>query len=248
MEQLDLDLGYVAGVSRQLRQWHGWTQENLADAAHLTARTIQKVESGHDGTSEETLRRIAKAFGSDVRVFHKQSQVEERAFWRDVEREIRKSVLVKVWPVEGAQDVMRLGHCHMLQIDTSEMTDEEALSSVAKVADYLSDVFDLDDIPLAHKVDFARDIARDCNELVQLGYRCYLGKYRQVLTKGPASPLNFDVGLVTFRATSDGPLEHALVQLQGSWEAHPDDRRPLTGMLREAGAPAQERVPQREAV
>jgi|GEM_PF-511988 len=47
------------------RQKRSWTQEQLAERAKLSARTVQRIECGADA-SLETLRLIADAFGIDV--------------------------------------------------------------------------------------------------------------------------------------------------------------------------------------
>lgn len=44
------------------RQKRSWTQEQLAERARLSTRTVQRLESG-DESSAETLRLIAEAFG-----------------------------------------------------------------------------------------------------------------------------------------------------------------------------------------
>jgi transcriptional regulator with XRE-family HTH domain len=44
------------------RQKRAWTQEQLAERAKLSTRTVQRIESG-DESSAETLRLIAEAFG-----------------------------------------------------------------------------------------------------------------------------------------------------------------------------------------
>src|SRR5690242_19131065 len=44
------------------RQKRSWTQEQLAERAKLSARTVQRIECGGEA-SAETLRLIAEAFG-----------------------------------------------------------------------------------------------------------------------------------------------------------------------------------------
>lgn len=55
----------IAWNIRQLREHRAWTQEDLAIAAVLTTRTIQRVEAG-EGAQLETLRSIASALEVDV--------------------------------------------------------------------------------------------------------------------------------------------------------------------------------------
>jgi len=49
---------------QKLRLKRGWSQEQLAEASGLSARTIQRVEAGHPG-SVETLKSIATVFEVD---------------------------------------------------------------------------------------------------------------------------------------------------------------------------------------
>lgn len=50
----------------ELRTQRGWTQERLAEASGVTARTVQRLEAGSDA-SLDTLSRIAKALEVQVR-------------------------------------------------------------------------------------------------------------------------------------------------------------------------------------
>ena len=49
---------------RRLRERKAWTQEELADAAQVSPRTVQRAEDGQ--MSAETLKAIARAFGVAV--------------------------------------------------------------------------------------------------------------------------------------------------------------------------------------
>lgn len=57
--------GGVAARLKLERLKRSWTQEHLAEAAHLSVRTVQRLESGED-PSAETLRTLAEALGVDV--------------------------------------------------------------------------------------------------------------------------------------------------------------------------------------
>jgi transcriptional regulator with XRE-family HTH domain len=50
---------------QELRLQRGWSQEQLAEAAGLSARTVQRMEGGRPG-SLDTLKAIAAAFDVDV--------------------------------------------------------------------------------------------------------------------------------------------------------------------------------------
>jgi transcriptional regulator with XRE-family HTH domain len=77
MEPMERDPKYIADQVKFLRKTLGLTQENLADAAGLTSRTIEKIESGGHRPEEQTLRSLARALGLDVNIFQNPSPEQE---------------------------------------------------------------------------------------------------------------------------------------------------------------------------
>lgn len=63
METMERDADYIASQCKFLRKMLSLTQENLADTAGLTIRTIQKVESRRHVPDVQTLRSIARGVG-----------------------------------------------------------------------------------------------------------------------------------------------------------------------------------------
>jgi transcriptional regulator with XRE-family HTH domain len=47
---------------RAARSWLGISQQELAEAAELEVKTIQRIENGFEGATERTLRKLRKAF------------------------------------------------------------------------------------------------------------------------------------------------------------------------------------------
>ena len=47
---------------RAARSWLGISQEELAEAAELEVKTIQRIENGFQGATERTLRKLRRAF------------------------------------------------------------------------------------------------------------------------------------------------------------------------------------------
>lgn len=64
MEVMERNAEYIAAQCKYLRKMLGLTQENLADAAGLTVRTIQKVESGRHVPDVQTCGVLLAALGS----------------------------------------------------------------------------------------------------------------------------------------------------------------------------------------
>jgi transcriptional regulator with XRE-family HTH domain len=58
--------GTLAGRVRHLRERQGWTQEHLAVEAHLSTRTIQRIERGEPGVGPTALGAVAEALKCDV--------------------------------------------------------------------------------------------------------------------------------------------------------------------------------------
>jgi transcriptional regulator with XRE-family HTH domain len=58
-KQLELEM-----LIQKLRLKHGWSQQQLADASGLSARTIQRIEAGQPA-STETLKSLAAVFEVD---------------------------------------------------------------------------------------------------------------------------------------------------------------------------------------
>jgi transcriptional regulator with XRE-family HTH domain len=73
---------------RQLREERAWTQEQLAEAADVDPRTIQRVERDHT-KSPETLQAIAGAFNVDLDIL--------RTAWRIAETRLVRTQLVTTW-------------------------------------------------------------------------------------------------------------------------------------------------------
>ena len=61
MKTVERDAAFIAKQVKFIRKMFRLTQENLADAAGLTTRTIEKIESGRHRPEEQTLRSIARA-------------------------------------------------------------------------------------------------------------------------------------------------------------------------------------------
>ena len=56
---------HVGDVVRKMREGRDWTQDALADAAHVSKATVVRVEAGRE-TKSLSIRKIAKALGVSV--------------------------------------------------------------------------------------------------------------------------------------------------------------------------------------
>jgi ribosome-binding protein aMBF1 (putative translation factor) len=58
----------LGAAVRQLREQHGWTQKQLADAAAMTQSAIARFEAGGTTPTLPVLNRIAQALDADLAV------------------------------------------------------------------------------------------------------------------------------------------------------------------------------------
>jgi transcriptional regulator with XRE-family HTH domain len=128
METTERDPLYIAQQIKLIRKMFGLTQENLADAARITTRTMEKIESGRHRPEEQTLRSIARAVNTNMKVFEKPTPGQEARQKAETERALRKMVLVPTGPISMASDFLSaFDQRHAFRIDTSAVTHEEAL-------------------------------------------------------------------------------------------------------------------------
>lgn len=231
MDTMERDPAYIASQVKFIRKMHCITQENLADAAGLTTRTIEKIESGRHRPEEQTLRCIARALQIDIRYFEKPTPQEEARQKAEMERALRKMVLVTTTPVRTASDFLAaFDQRHAFRIDTSSVTEDAALETAASMTDWITDLNDVwDDCSMSQRLEYARSFVELCREIETHGFVCHMGNHKQQLREKDRPTLVFSVGLMTL-LPKDGAegSRYALVQLEGRWESMESDRTPLS--------------------
>lgn len=85
-----MDLHIDAQKIRKWREDRCWSQEHLADAAGVSLRTIQRLES-HESVSRETVSALAAAFGVDAATLMLNPGEEARKAFRVQARKQRQS-------------------------------------------------------------------------------------------------------------------------------------------------------------
>lgn len=231
METMERDPAYIAEQVKFIRKWHELTQENLADAAGLTTRTIEKIESGRHRPEEQTLRSIARAVQIDIKFFEKPTPEQEARRKAEMERAFRKAVVVPITPIGTASDFLSaFDQRDAFRIDTSAVSDDGALEAAAGMADYITDLNDVwVDCPMSQRFEYARSFVELCKQIEQEhNYVCYLGHHRQRLRQKDRPALIFEFGVMTIlpKAENHDP-RYALIQLEGQWESLDADRIPL---------------------
>lgn len=227
MEIVERDPQYIADTLRLLRKMHSLTQENLADIAGKSPRTIEKAESGRHCPEEQTLRSIARALGCDVQVFAKPTPEQERRLLAELERSIRKTAMVQTTPIEDAGDFLRrFGQPEAFRFDMSAVNGDKAMEIAASMFDYMEDVMlSWSDVSQSDRLACAREFTAMCERIKEWGYLCHLGCHRQQLRYKDQPSLVFQVALFVLLPKDKANGERfSLVELEGAWETLDQDR------------------------
>lgn len=226
-----IDAAYIAEQVKFLRRMFRLTQENLAHAAGLSTRTIEKVESGRHQPNEQTLRSIARALNmNDLKIFEKPSPEALVRLEAEIERASRKMVLVPTQIIKSASDFLSaFGSLHTFRFDTSEVVDDEALELAATMTDQVRDLMDIwSDVYEVERLTYAQGFVDLCRQLEALGYLCHMGRHRQRRRDKGQPDLVFTAGLMSIRPkAASKDQKYAMVSLEGRWEALEEDRPTL---------------------
>jgi len=226
METMERNAEYIASQCKYIRKMFALTQENLADAAGLTVRTIQKVESGRHVPEVQTLRSLARALGLEVAVFSKPTPEQEKRQQEEMELALRKIVLVPTSPIRKSNDFYsRNREWHGLLINADAVEVDDALELATKISDWMFETNEIWDISTAsQRLAYSKEIANLCRELEGLGYLAHFGHLRQKHVNDKEMILN--VGMMTFLPKSDNDGDrYGIVTLEDPWEA-PEQGRP----------------------
>lgn len=233
MNTMERDPIYIAERVKLLRKIWKLTQQNLADAAGLTSRTIEKIESGRHRPDKQTLRSIARALNiENLRVFEKPSAEEQARSKAEIERASRKMVLVPTRILRSTADVLAAFGPQMefAQVDTTDVSGDEAIALAASMTDSLRDLMDIwNDIYEAERLTYVRDFMEVAKKLEALGYLCHMGRHRQRMRDDGKPDLVCTAGILIIRPkAASSEQRHAMVQLAGRWETLEEDRPPLS--------------------
>nr|WP_284375406.1 helix-turn-helix transcriptional regulator [Sulfitobacter pacificus] len=197
---------YPADFIAARRTLQRLTQENLADAAGLTVRTIQKVESERHSPDVQTLRSIARAIGFDVAVFDKPTPDQEKRQQEEMKRALRQTALVPTSPIRKANDFYSRNKAwHAILINTEAIEADDALALAASISEWMDDLDGIWEISTAsQRLDYASSIAALCQELEALDYPTHFCSFRQQHMRDKGAL--WDVGLISFlpKAEHDG--------------------------------------------
>ena len=209
----------IATNIRQLRAHRAWTQEHLAEAAGLTARTVQRAEKGQSLTPE-TLTAIAGAFDvsvDDLRVdaaaviaahigVSKEELTDERVqAWLDQQRKelTAKYHMVPMTRIEAPSAFDALSGTFGLRMQIVSGT-EEAHDVAAELRQALEDYVDLaDDVGPLGLRDMAKDALEIVRRLERLGCAVSIGRFDEPLRFKDGSRDTWPVGCIVVALAED---------------------------------------------
>ena len=195
----------LAAIIKMFREMRKWSQEQLADVAGLSTRTVQRIESGKP-SDLDTRRALARAFeAEDIDLFNKPyvipTEEEMKAAREKFERE---RMTLAAHPLTTGRQLADLVVLHSMDLMTPgfEM-DREADEEFAALIDYSREYRDCHDLyQEADKFEVYDALQKHIDSLRQMGVSLrYAERQVKLATAGEAAkPWDTSVlYLVTFR-------------------------------------------------
>lgn len=193
----------IAKFVKEARAELQWKQLALADEAGVTPKTIERVESGKERVSEDTLTKIAKAFKLPERFFL------DPKFWPSDEelvlraQEMRKTfTTAELHPLAKAQDLENI-LASMARIIDDSAVDETLAEELASLKDEFQDWGDLySDLPHTSRLECCRNLITAIRRIESHGYTAKWGSY--------ISDEKLSVGVLVFQNTVGIPSEQQI--------------------------------------
>jgi transcriptional regulator with XRE-family HTH domain len=162
----------LAAVVRMYRESRKWSQEQLAEIARLSTRTVQRVENGQS-SDRDTRRALARAFEfEDIDVLNKPYAIPTREELEAARQEFeREHITLDALPLTSGRQLAGLAETHGLDLCTPgfEMN-REATESFAALVDYFHDYRDCSDLYTeVQKLDIHDELEGHIDTLAALG-------------------------------------------------------------------------------
>jgi transcriptional regulator with XRE-family HTH domain len=151
---------------RSMRDRRAWSQEQLAEIAGVSIRTIQRVENGQPA-SFETLKSLASVFEVDLEALRSPEQKPEAT-------EEPGAFLLRV--TSGREIFAVVDGAHMFGFDSDEPSSDDEVDALGEFFDGLKDWGDtLADIPPTERLRLERDYTKQLEELEASGFWIFAG-------------------------------------------------------------------------
>jgi transcriptional regulator with XRE-family HTH domain len=212
------DPQYVADRTRYLREVLGLKQESLAEAAGLTVRTIQNVESGRHMPDEQTLKAIARATDVDVSYFTKPTPEAEARDKAAMEHAKKHTDIVPIAPVRSVADFLAAFNGNQaLRFDLSAVNDDAALKVASAMHDWVDDLMlAWSDFSATDQFEYAKTFLDYCEDLEAHGYVYLAGRHKERLR---GAGITAHVGVICLLPREQvNATRYALIQMEGGWE------------------------------
>ena len=189
----------VANNVRVFREAKKWTQAELAIAASLSERTVQRIESGGPA-GLETLRSLASAFDTDVDTLQMPPPSEQEL--AEFKKKMEKLEVVKLEPMLRGSDIGRIleGGSHAMCFETIRLNDDAQEDLVAELRQDLRDWGDLwSELEPIQRRDAEKGLSRYLGLLAEKGLQLGAGSHvRQLRLKPPADTTPFTWNIIYF--------------------------------------------------
>lgn len=184
---------------RKLREAKPWTQEQLAAAANVTARTVQRLEAGEVPPSAETLLAIAGSFDVTVEALRRTPEEQAKAdaeLVQAIKDFEQRYALVQMERVErGSKLGSFLSSMDALCFDHTDLendAEEDAVDSLKRLVEECVDFWK--DFPESHR-DVEKSMQESIDALRELKLIVTAGVQprRMRLTTGNTDPFTWQV-------------------------------------------------------
>lgn len=179
----------LAAVVRTFREMRTWSQEQLAEIAGLSARTVQRIEEGQP-SSLDSRRALAGAFGfEDIDAFNKPYVIPTpQQMAAQKERFEKEYVTLKVERVESGKQLAGLAQgCHASLFSEGRELSGASEELFAALSDYCREYGDCSELYSAtDKLAVYQDLQAHIANLASEGV-CLVAAKRAVVFKGEAS-------------------------------------------------------------
>jgi transcriptional regulator with XRE-family HTH domain len=206
----------VATNIRILREAKPWTQAQLAEAADIAERTVQRAEEGK-GLSAETLQAVAGAL--DVPV--DELRFDAKKQWADIfgvrVEEVTPELIAariaaeeeKYWRVpmsriKSPSDIRLAYEAHAVHFSTRDI-DEDAQDVAAELNESLSDLMDLRDVGPQQQRKFLKSAFEIVERLERAGCTTTIGLHHHALRATGGAPIRWATLYVFVTSAEDVP-------------------------------------------
>jgi transcriptional regulator with XRE-family HTH domain len=153
---------------RAHRERLSWTQEQLAAAADVSLRTVQRAEEGQI-IAAESLQALAGAL--DVTQELLRTDLDAAAFEAAVKETKSRYKLIALQRLERGNDLRQFMPADAYQVDRVDVADEAAEDAIALLDQQLKDLGDLwRDLEPLQRHEALKDVQREIDALRSLGF------------------------------------------------------------------------------